>query len=409
MRKLMTPTDSKSSILTSSLEINKPPLYTSTFLILCLSNLLFGASFTMIIPELPAYLSSLGGEDYKGLIISLFTLMAGLSRPFSGKLTDTIGRMPVMVFGTLVCVVCSALYPVLGTVGAFLLLRFFHGFSTGFKPTASTAYIADIVPESRRGEALGISGVSMNIGASIAPPFGSWLTQVWSLDAMFYVSSGVALVSVLMFFGLKETLPKEQKVPFSWKLLKIKWVEVYDPTALAPAVICLFAYLGFGVMLTIVPDQSDYMGINNKGTFFAYVTFASVMSRLVAGRISDNIGRIPIMKIGIVLLCFALWLIGYAATPAWFFAGAFGLGFSTGILAPAMFAWTIDRAPEQFRGRALATIYIALELGIGLGAFFSAWFYDNNPQNFAMVMYCTAGITALGTLFLQYFGTPKTY
>ena len=77
----------------------------------------------MIIPELPAYLTSLGGEDYKGLIISLFTITAGLSRPFSGKLADTIGRMPVMVIGTLVCVVCSLFYPILSSVGGFLLLR----------------------------------------------------------------------------------------------------------------------------------------------------------------------------------------------------------------------------------------------------------------------------------------------
>ena len=69
------------------------------FWLLCLSSFLFFSSFNMIIPELPDYLTSLGGEEYKGLIISMFTLSAGLSRPFSGKLADTIGRIPVMVFG----------------------------------------------------------------------------------------------------------------------------------------------------------------------------------------------------------------------------------------------------------------------------------------------------------------------
>ncbi len=53
----------------------------------------------MIIPELPSYLTKLGGGEYKGLIISLFTLTAMISRPFSGKLTDKIGRIPVMVLG----------------------------------------------------------------------------------------------------------------------------------------------------------------------------------------------------------------------------------------------------------------------------------------------------------------------
>ena len=163
-------------------------LYTSQFLLLCLSHVLFAGSFNMIIPELPAYLTSLGGGDYKGLIIALFTLTAGLSRPFSGKLTDTVGRVPVMIFGTLVCVCCSLLYPLLTSVAGFLLLRLFHGFSTGFKPTASSAYVADIAPVYRRGEAMGILGVSMNMGASIFPPVGSWLAGAFSLNAMFFAS-----------------------------------------------------------------------------------------------------------------------------------------------------------------------------------------------------------------------------
>ena len=82
----------------------------------------------MIIPELPDYLTSLGGEEYKGLIISLFTLSAGLSRPFSGKLADTIGRIPVMVIGTAVCFVIGFMYPALGSITGFFILRFFHGF-----------------------------------------------------------------------------------------------------------------------------------------------------------------------------------------------------------------------------------------------------------------------------------------
>ncbi|MEL6720825.1 MAG: MFS transporter, partial [Bacteroidota bacterium] len=161
-----------------------PQLYTRPFLTLCVSYTLFSASFNMIIPELPAYLTSLGGEDYKGLIISLFTLTAGISRPFSGKLADTIGRIPVIFIGILVCVVCSLLYPILTSVAGFLILRIVHGFSTGFSPTATVAYVADRVPSHRRGEAMGIIGVCMNMGASISPPIGSWLVLEFSLEAL---------------------------------------------------------------------------------------------------------------------------------------------------------------------------------------------------------------------------------
>src|SRR3569833_1199529 len=152
------------------------------FALLCTSNILFASSFNMMIPELPGYLTKIGGGDHKGLIISLFTLMAGISRPFSGKLTDTVGRVPVMIFGSLVCVVCSFSYTIFTTVTGFLLLRFFHGFSTGFKPTATSAYGSDVVHPSRRAEALGALAMGYTIGQSLGPVIGSYQVNHYSYN-----------------------------------------------------------------------------------------------------------------------------------------------------------------------------------------------------------------------------------
>ena len=118
----------------------------------------------MLIPELPSYLSNLGGAEYKGLIIALFTLTAGLSRPFSGKLTDTIGRKPVLIIGGIVCVISGLFYPILTSVSGFLFLRLVHGFSTGFSPTAIAAYVSDIIPKNKLGEAMGIQGLCFSTG-----------------------------------------------------------------------------------------------------------------------------------------------------------------------------------------------------------------------------------------------------
>jgi len=233
----------------------------------------------MIIPELPSYLASLGGENYKGLIISLFTLTAGISRPISGKLADTIGRIPVIITGTVVCVFCSLLYPILAGVSSFLMLRLLHGFSTGFTPTAITAYIADIVPDNRRGEAMGIVGVSMNLGASIGPPIGSQLVIVYSLDTLFYVSSFVALLSMLLLLRMKETLVDKEK--FHLKQLILKRNEIIDKQSIVPAIICGLTYFGLGVILTIVADQCEFMNIKNKGIFFTSFTICSVWRRLL--------------------------------------------------------------------------------------------------------------------------------
>lgn len=380
-------------------------LYTLQFWLLCASHALFGASFTMIIPELPAYLDSLGGEAYKGWIIALFTLMAGISRPFSGKLSDTVGRMPVMVFGTLVCVVCSALYPLLPTVAGFLILRFFHGFSTGFKPTAASAYLADIVPVARRGEAMGILGVSMNVGASASPPIGSWIAGVWDLDAMFYTSSGMAFLSILILFGMKETL--KNKVPFSGKLLAVKWEDVIDKRAIPPAIVTLLMYFCYGVLLTIVPDQSEFLGMSNKGIFFTSLTAASVMARLFAGRVSDRYGRVQVIKVSSLLVVGSLLVMAWANTPLMVIIASGLIGFSTGLTAPTVFAWTIDRSDADARGRAMATTYIFLEIGIGAGALISAWLYANNPDNFMLAFVVTAAVAFLAWVYLQFIFRSK--
>ena len=376
-------------------------LYTTPFMLLCLSNVLFAGSFNMIVPELPNFLSDLGGADYKGFIIALFTLSAGLSRPFSGKLADTIGRVPLLVFGTLVCVVCSLLYPLLTTVSGFLLLRFLHGFSTGFKPTAATAYAADIVPRSRRGEAMGIMGVSMNMGASLFPPLGSYLVLEYSIDVMFYVSSFIALISIAIIMGLHETLPSPQR--FRPKLLRLSLFEIIEPKALPIAVVTILVYMTFGILLTISPDQAEYVGLSNKGLLFTSFTFFAIFSRMIAGKISDRRGRVSVIKFSVLLLVASLIFAGQAKTVFQLILAGGALGFSSGIASPAVFAWVIDISPEDRRGRYMATVYIALEIGIGFGALFSAWLYDNNPAYFGRAYYTAAAITSLAWFYLQFF------
>jgi MFS family permease len=356
------------------------PYFTFQFALLCLSNFLFATSFNMMIPELPGYLTLLGGAEYKGLIIALFTLMAGLSRPFSGKLTDTIGRVPVMIFGSLVCVICSLLYPLLTSVVGFLFLRFLHGFSTGFKPTATSAYGADVVHESRRGEALGALSIGYTLGSSAGPMIGSYLVDYFSYNVMFYVSAGFALASVGILYNVKETLKDPQ--PFTLKLLKINRTEIFEKTAWRPALITLLLCFSIGTILTIAPDLSEHLGLHNKGLFFAFFTVASLLIRVLAAKVSDRFGRVPVLIVSSFVLVIALIVLAFSNSVVLMMIGSVVYGLSWGINSPALSAWTVDLCAPENRGKAIASMYIALEIGIGAGAIFSAWIYNNNAQYF---------------------------
>ena len=376
-------------------------LYTRPFLLLCLSHGLFAGSFNMMIPELPSYLTSLGGEDHKGLIIALFTITAGISRPFSGKLADTVGRIPVMYVGTFACVICSLLYPQLAFVSGFLALRFFHGFSTGFKPTGTSAYVADIVPDGRRGEAMGTLGICFSLGASASPPLGSWLAKQYDINAMFYASAVLAVLSMLILAGLAETL--QEKQPFRFSLLKVGRKDLFDPLALPAAVVMICCYISYGVILTLVPDLSDHLGVENRGTFFTIFTLASVSTRLSAGKISDRLGREPVLKASAILIAIAMFAFALADSKPMLYLASVLFGLGNGIFSPAINAWTVDLGDPGRKGRALATMYISLEIAIGGGALIAGWF----AGHLAGVFYFAAVASLLGWVYLMWRKTTQ--
>jgi len=380
-----------------------PTFFTLDFFLLCMSSFLFFSSFNMIIPELPSYLSSLGGEDYKGLIIALFTLSAGLSRPFSGKLADQLGRIPVMMVGAGVCFVVSLLYPVLSFVGGFLFLRFAHGFSAGFTPTGASAYVADIVPFYQRGEAMGLQSLFGSLGMAAGPAIGGWIASYWPVEVLFYCSSFTSIFSILILLRLKETLTGESA--FQWKMFSLKKDELIEKRVLLPSGILFLSVFSFGVVLTIIPDLSTHLGIQNKGLFFAVFTLSSLGVRLIAGRTSDRLGRVVVMRVASLVMVAAMLAIGFATSKTILLCSAVLFGAAVGMYSPTTTAWVVDRSLDQFRGRALATMYIFLEVGIGLGAIVAAWLYDNNPKNFPLVFFFAAGVAALGFLILM--GTKR--
>jgi MFS family permease len=373
-------------------------LYTLPFWLLCLSNFLFSSSFSMVIPELPGYLTRLGGGDYIGLIIALFTLTAGISRPFSGKLTDSIGRVPVMAFGSLVCFVCGLLYPILSSVAGLLVLRLFHGFSTGFKPTATAAYVADITASDRRGEAIGTLGISASIGMSLGPPLGSYLAAWTSIDVLFYVSSAFALLSILILIRMPETLA--DRVPFRPSLLVLKRDEVFEPRVIAPSVVMLLVSYPTGLLLTIGPNLAQSVGLANKGLLFTTYTLSSLLVRVFLSKSSDRYGRVVVLKISVAVLAISMALMALSDSFWMLLSAAAVFGLAWGMNTPVIQAWTVDLSDPANRGKAVATSYIALEIGIGLGAYVSGLLYTTWPGSFALCFGLGAIVSAGALVYM---------
>jgi MFS family permease len=373
-------------------------IYSTQFWLLCTSSLLFFASFNMIVPELPFFLTSLGGAEYKGLIISLFTLTAMVSRPFSGKLADRIGRKPVIIAGSVVCFVCSLMYPLLTTVFGFLLLRLIHGFSTGFTPTGQAAYLSDIIPSDRRGEAMGLLGTASTLGMASGPALGGWLSTAFAVETMFYCSSLFAILSCLIVLTIRETVKEKHAV--SWRLLVVHKQDLFEPRVLTPCIVMGLSAYAYGSLFTVMPDFGAYFGIQNKGLLFTYFTIASLLVRLVGGRASDVFGRVKVLKISTILMAFGMLWIGLADSKTMLILGAFIYGLAQGATSPTLLAWAADLSNPEHKGRGVASLYIFMEFGIGMGAFLSGWVYGNDSSNFFITFFISSVLSVLAFLYL---------
>jgi MFS family permease len=285
----------------------------------------------------------------------------------------------------------------LHSIAGFLLLRFFHGFSTGFKPTATSAYGADVVHESRRGEALGALAIGYTLGSSVGPIIGSYLVVQYSFNVMFIASAALALGSVAILYNIRETLPNPQ--PFRWSLLHIPRNEIIERSALKPALVLLLLSVSLGACVTLAPDFSVSLGMLNKGLFFTCFTITSLLIRLIAGKSSDRYGRPIILFFSSAAMMASMLVLAFTHTSWMFLLGSGIFGMSLGMNSPTVAAWAVDRCAIHNRGKAVATVYIALEAGIGGGALLSAWLYAQQSHTFLFAFLLPA-LCAAFSMFL---------
>ena len=372
--------------------------YKKDFWLLSFSMFFFMLSFNLILPEMNGFISSLGGSEVKGSIIFLFSIAAGLSRPFAGKLADLIGRKRSVYIGLAIAIIASLSYAWVGALYLFFVLRFAHGLSAGFAPTGATAMLTDMLPPGKKGAAMGLWGTFISLGIGVGQALGSYIFAHSNFNTLFMASAGFGVLALMLLSPIKETLPEQQA--FRWRQLLIKWEDVVEPSVKPAALIMLLTAISSGLIFVLTPDYSAYLGIANKGYFFGIYVLSTIGIRLVFSSLSDRIGRRETMLIGCSLLVLSMTLLGFS-DDIWSYSLAAAIfGLATGISSPTLFAWTADLSLPQRRGTGAGTLFIALEIGILVGSGLTFLFYKNTIESARTCLFIAAGFGGVALLFL---------
>ncbi|MGD6965927.1 MFS transporter [Rossellomorea vietnamensis] len=345
----------------------KETLWTKSFIMLMVGNLFVFMSFQMLIPTLPPYIKSLGASGLEiGLVTTLFSVGAVLSRPFIGYMLEYKTRKPLVLIGALFLLLITVIYPLSQIVVIFLMFRFVHGLAWGWSTTVNGTAAVDVVPNSRLGEGMGYYGLSITIGMIVAPSLGIYLFQVTSFSNLIYISTALGIIALILLSTVHYHTPQAVKEAKK-EDLKFSYVgSLIEKSSIYPAIITMIATFGYGSIVTFIVIFGEERGIDQIFLFYLFNAIMASLSRPIAGKWFDEKG-----PIGLILFCtgvtfIGMWVLSFAHSnlPIIIAGVLFGVGF--GSLIPTLQSWVLSKTPANRRGVANGMFFSSIDLGIGL-------------------------------------------
>lgn len=332
-----------------------------------IGNLFVFMSFQMLIPTLPPYIKSIGASGIEiGLVTTLFSIGAVLSRPFIGFLLQYKTRKNLVLIGAISLLLITMFYPLSQIIVIFLLFRLVHGLAWGWSTTVNGTAAVDIVPNSRIGEGMGYFGLSTTLGMVIAPSLGIYLFHVTSFTNLIHISTALGFIAIILLAIVQYRTPEIVK-NMQKENLKFSYFEsLMEKSSWYPAFITMVVTFGYGTIVTFIVIFGEARGIQHVFLFYLCNAIVASLARPIAGKWFDQKG-----PKGIVLFCsfltfIGMWILSFAYSDLTLaIAGVFfGLGF--GSLIPTLQSWTLSQTPANRRGVANGMYFSAIDLGIGL-------------------------------------------
>ena len=342
---------------------SKPALWTRNFTTCAAANFLLFFSFYQLLPILPMFIIEKFQTDNAtaGIVISLYTIGALACRPFAGFLVDTLSRKPLYFWTFFAFTLCFIGYKTLGLIPLLAVLRFMHGLCFGISTTASNTVAIDALPASRRGEGIGYFGISVNLAFATGPMTGMFLYEAFGDNIVFAISIILCVIGLILVQTLK-VAPKEKKphAPLS--------LDRFFLTRAVPQ-FANFIFVGFayGPVTNYIALYAKELGISGSGWFYALIAAGLIINRVMTGRLIDCGYLIHLVGTGMTLNIVAYFLLAFSHSPVTFFASAFLIGTSLGLIFPGYQTMCVNLARHDQRGTANSTYLSGWDIGIGAG------------------------------------------
>ena len=344
-------------------------LWSRDFVINLLVAHLLLAGFFSLFMVVPGFIDKLGGKEWEiGVIIATFGLAGVIFRPMAGKWILKSGPKRVIMFGILIFVGTTVLYIPLPSEWWIVPVRMAQGVGLAIAPVATSTVVANLAPESRRGEGMSYMGNSISIAQLYAPPIGFFIADSFSFSLAFIVASAVALVSFFVCLTMSDSRTRMPITPQNEN--EMSDAPFISRAATFPTLISLTYAFTMAPVSTFLPMLSDVRELGvNPGFYFTILSGMTMLTTLLSGRIADKFGRSAVIIPGLTLVSVAMFMLSGSFTSGMFFGAAFFHGVGYGLIYPGINSLVIDRVPANERGSAIGTLQQAWDIGASGGNF----------------------------------------
>ena len=374
--------------------MTKGKILNRDFILCFFAQFAFSLVFCLLIPTIPIYLSRFDAKEAEiGLLIGIFSVSSLILRPVVGRALLSIPERNFMIPGTILYILSSIAYLLAPPFWPLFIVRIIHGIGLALFSTATFTLVANITPETHRGQLISYFYLSFNMAFALGPYFGMLIVNQFNFVVLFWICTGLSLCSLLITLklGTRKIIPSK---PQSFNLQTI-----LNREALPPSVIAFMLNIIWGTLTAFLPLHALKHGVSNPGVFFIFLAITLVLGRIIGGKILDTYDRNKVIMPCLIAIFIAMAILTFSTTLAMFILVAVILGTGWALLYPSLMIYVIEKA-GSVQGPAMGTFTALGDLGAGIGPMIMGIILQGT--SYPIMFSCLALTGAINFLYFYY-------
>lgn len=379
-----------------------------SFVLICTVGIFCFISYNMVrMPALSLFAESLGASPERiGLIVSVSTITGVLLKLPSGALSDIYGRRFLLRIGVVAFGLPPFLYPFITDLDALTALRFVHGLATAMFAPSALATVAELYRE-RRGAALGTYTACTQSGSLLGPFLGGYLIHTAGFDTAFITAGVFGCVAMVLFYSLHlDVAVPPRTEEGAGAVLSEMWkgfaAVVKNKKVLITSVTDAAKMIANGALMAFLPLYGVSVGLNpgEVGMLFTVQAITSFFSKPIMGRISDRVGRQPLIILGLCICAGTFVCVPYAAMFPILLMLSAGFGFGEAVVSSSSSALVADSSEFKRLGAGLGMQGTIMDIGHASGPLLAGLLIANLSYSQAFAIIAGIQLAAAGVFWV---------